>query len=492
MKKVILFTVLCAIVLYADAPWIPNVRVSTDEVWDTLNQGESCCAVYGDTIVSICNTAERGSVPIAPYAYSFDGGETFTSIPFTDYSTGITWHTDPVIGFDDSGHVHMLIQYSATFINHYLSKDGGQTWIDTTLVTPDFGVDKPWMVVNNNEIYVVYQKVYPGDGIWFHKSTDYGASFSARKIWDRQYLTALCIDENENLHLALLDWTTGPDVYYRKSTDKVETWSDEVYLSNWVYDTAYGDRAPINSITARGDVVFVTWVDNRYGDWDIMGIRSTDGGETWGSRFTINDITPGGQCKGWAHFDVYGGLHVIWYHAPDWPTIPSSLFSLRYQYSPDSGATFNPSIRVSDTASVSHASFMGEYHICVSDSEYLYAIWTDGRNGDDNDLYFSKASLSELSCEEAYAYLPEPCRIFEVPTLWNGSVVMKIVQHQYPIDITAYDVSGRMVKQIYSGKVATPLQIQLSSNDFPRGVLFIRLNSQETSLAQKVINLGYK
>lgn len=490
MKKAFLLTILCVIVLYADAPWIPNVRVSTDEPWDTLNQGESCFAVYGDTIVSICNTAERGNVPIAPYAYSFDGGQTFTSIPFTDYSTGVTWHTDPVIAFDDSGHVHMLIQYSALFMKHYLSKDGGQTWIDTTPVHPDTGVDKPWMVVHNNEIYVVYQRVYPGDGLWFSKSTDYGASFIARKIWDRQYLSALCMDENENLHLALLDYTTGPEVYYRKSTDKGETWSDEMYLSNWAYDTAYGDRAPINSITARGNVVFVTWVDNRSGDWDIMGIRSTDGGETWGSRFTVNDSIAGGQCKGWAHFDVYGGLHVIWYHSPDWPTSPSSPFSLRYQYSPDSGATFNPSVRVSDTSSVSHASFMGEYHICVSDSEYLYAIWTDGRNGDDNDLYFSKALLSELVCKEEHASSPEQCSIFEVPTLWSGSVVLKILEHPYPLEIRAYDISGRLVKQIYSGAVTAPLDLHLRSSDFPRGVLFVTCDSPRTSVVQKVINLG--
>ncbi len=492
MKRVFLFSLLFAVLAFADPPWLPNVRVSTDEPWDTLNQGESCFAVYGDTIVSICNTAERDSVPIAPYAYSFDGGQTFTQIPFTDYSTGITWHTDPVIGIDDSGHVHMLIQFSAIFMNHYLSRDGGLTWIDTTRINPNLGADKPWMVVNKNEVYVVWQRVQPYDGIWFAKSTDYGASFTAYKIWDRQYISALCMDENENLHLALVDFTTGPLLYYRKSTDKGETWSDEVYLSNWAYDPSYGDRAPINSITARGDVVFVTWVDTRNGHWDINGIRSTDGGETWNTRFVVNDIIAGGQCKGWAHFDVYGGLHVIWYHTPDWPTSPSSLFSLRYQYSADSGATFKPSVRVSDTATQSHDTFMGEYHICVSDSQYLYAIWTDGRNGDYNDLYFSKALLNELSSEEELAYTPDPCHVLNMPTLWNGSVVMNVTQHPHPVEIKAYDISGRMVKQIYTGRVTVPLQIRLKSNDFPRGILFIKLSSQKSSIVQKVVNLGSK
>jgi hypothetical protein len=190
--------------VFADAPWTPNVRVSTDVPWDFLNQGESCFGINGDTIVSVCNTAERGYIPIAPYAYSFDGGVTWTQIPFTDSVVGITWHTDPVIDMDDSGHVHMLIQFSVNQLNHYLSKDGGQTWCDTTVITSAYGVDKPWMVVNNNEIYITYQQAYGTTGIMFAKSTDYGATFSLERIWLRTGITALCMDENENLHLALV------------------------------------------------------------------------------------------------------------------------------------------------------------------------------------------------------------------------------------------------------------------------------------------------
>ena len=119
MKKSCVLPLMLVVLLYADTPWISNVRVSTDVAWDSLNQGESCFAIWGDTIVSICNTAERGNIPIAPYAYSFDGGQTFTQIPFTDL-TGGTWHTDPVICFDDSGHVHMLIQFSLEMLKHYL------------------------------------------------------------------------------------------------------------------------------------------------------------------------------------------------------------------------------------------------------------------------------------------------------------------------------------------------------------------------------------
>jgi hypothetical protein len=261
MRVLITVTVLFVAVLYADAPWTPNVRVSTDVPWDSLNQGESCFTIYGDSVYSVCNTAERGAIPIAPYSYSFDWGQTFTQIPFTDLTSGIIWHTDPVIGVDDSGYVHMLIQYSATLLKHYLSRDGGQTWDDTVQVNPQNSVDKPWMVVNGNEIYICWQQLGGQVGIWLAKSTDYGQTFTAERIWTRTYLTALGMDENENLHLHLV---SGGGVYYRKSTDHGTTWLPEVYLGSWTYTASYGDRAPINSVTARGNVVFATWVDNAF------------------------------------------------------------------------------------------------------------------------------------------------------------------------------------------------------------------------------------
>jgi hypothetical protein len=488
MKNLILFSFIFAVLVYADAPWIPNIRVSVEEPWDTLDQGESCFDLWGDSIYAVCNTAQRGQVPNAPWAWSFDAGQTFSQEPFIDWNAGIGWHSDPLVGVDDSGHVHLLIQFSTSFMNHYFSTDGGQTWSDTSRINASSGVDKPWWVINRNEIYVVWQQVSGFQGIHLAKSTNYGRSFSDTRIWTRRGITALCMDENENLHLGNVVW--GDGIYYRKSTDKGTTWSSEQRLSSYSYTTSYGDRAPINSIAATGNVVLITWVGNMpNGSWEVNGVRSTDGGASWSSRYVINDITAGGQCKAFAHFDSYGGLHVYYYHTPDWPTNSSSIFSIRYQYSPDSGATFNSSHRVTDTQWTSHADFLGEYHILDSDSQYIYAIWADGRNPGDNDLYFSKALLTEVSAQEYRAESFGSGRIISMPTIWNGNVVMNISSHPHPIEINAYDVSGRMIKQIYAGQVTTPTKLSVKSNDLPAGVVFIKVNSREILEVTKIINI---
>ncbi len=442
MKK-ILFILISIGFVFSSPPWIPNVRVSTDVPWDTLNQGESCFALWKDSIYSICNTAERGSVPIAPYSYSFNGGTSFTQIPFTDASTGIIWHTDPVIGVDDSGHVHMIIQFSTSLLRHYLSRNGGLTWHDTTNVTGS-GVDKPWMVVNKNEIYITWQQVSGNTGVRLAKSTDYGNTFSQWEIINKTGITALTMDDNEVLHLALVAWNDG--VYYSKSYDKGQTWTTPMYLSNYYYQQSYGDRAPINSIAVKGNVIFITWVDTRYSGWDILAMRSEDGGNTWTGPFIVNEVISGGQCKGWATFDPFGGLHVTYYHTPDWPTNEYSLFSFWHRFSADSGKTFYPSKQVSDVSFRSWADFMGEYHICLADSNYVYAIWTDGRNGDDNDLYFSKALLSQLKIKEKMNL--EIVKDLKIRTIVKDKDFYKIFKDK---SFILYDVQGRKIRNLKKG-----------------------------------------
>jgi len=52
MRKILLMTLIFAVPIFADPPWSTNVRVSVETPWDTLNQGESCFTLLGDSIFS--------------------------------------------------------------------------------------------------------------------------------------------------------------------------------------------------------------------------------------------------------------------------------------------------------------------------------------------------------------------------------------------------------------------------------------------------------
>jgi len=88
----------------------------------------------------------------------------------------------------------------------------------------------------------------------------------------------------------------------------------------------------------------------------------------------------------------------MYYHTSSWPTSSSSKWSIYYQVSRDSGKTWSSPIRVSDTTFLDKApsstnGFMGDYHMIVTDSYFVYVIWSDGRDGNQN-LYFSKAPIN--------------------------------------------------------------------------------------------------
>jgi len=492
---IFLLTNFLVIPVWGDAPFIPNVKVSDDSgATSTINQGESCFSTYNGNIYAICNLAERSVVAMIPFAYSFTGGLTWgPNIPWEDTTVGIVWHTDPVIMTDESGGIHMQIQYSTYVIRHYLSQDGGQTWIDTSVVSdPGTGgdVDKPWAVHKNGTIYVTWQEFGgSSSGIRFARSTDNGASFQRLTVDSSTTgLTCINMDDAGVLYLIYVTWSS---LYFRKSYNGGNNWTPREYLSDVQYQNGIGDRAPVPSLAAYGDsILFIVWADSRSGNWDILGMRSVDGGNTWTGPFVVNDSTAGGQCKPWAVFDPYGGLHVQWYHTPDWPTTTSSVWSVRYQYSSDSGITFEPSIRITDTTFQAHYyndnTFMGDYHINRADSNYIYSIWTDGRDGNMN-LYFSRAPLL-TGIEEPDVYIPTIS--VRVPSFITQKGILEISTiHPRDVEVSAYDICGRQILTLFSGRVTKSRTISLSDYRLPRAIIFFRVKSGTFCRIYKSIHL---
>jgi len=453
MKKIIIPLLIFPVFLFGDYPFIPNVKISGDS-YGIVNHGESSFAVYKDTIYVVCNIAERPIIPMIPFSRSCNRGNTWDlDYAFIDSSTGITWHTDPVVGVDDSGHVHLLVQYYMNFIYHYLSRDGGITWAETTLVsdTSTGGyVDKPWMVVKDSMVFITWQEINGSEeGVRFAASFDYGRTFSIQTIDTLRGLTALNIGEDGTLYLTYV----RDSLYYTLSYDFGTTWISPKSLDKIEYSSGVGDRGPNSSIAVSpSGEIFIAWTDIRYGNWDILGVKSYDGGITWTGPYIINDVQQGGQCKCWVTCDPYGHLHLFYYSTPDWPTDTTSLWSVRYAFSPDFGNSFTPSIRITDTVFRgyfydSRYTFMGDYHMIQADSDFIYAIWTDGRDGD-MDLYFSRAALKAISLNE-------------YPTVQRNSISLITTKTPYLLfnlekdmilTVDLYDAIGRHIKTLASGK----------------------------------------
>ena len=78
------------------------------------------------------------------------------------------------------------------------------------------------------------------------------------------------------------------EVFFARSTDNGETFGNAINLSN-----AMG-RSEDSNIAASGDNVYVTWWDNKTGTREVYFRASTDNGETFGNTIMLNSTSGSG------------------------------------------------------------------------------------------------------------------------------------------------------------------------------------------------------
>jgi hypothetical protein len=92
----------------------------------------------------------------------------------------------------------------------------------------------------------------------------------------------------DNVYVTWWDNKTGNwEVFFARSTDGGETFDDTINLSN-----AKG-RSEDANIAASGDNVYVTWWDNKTGTREVFFRASTDNGETFGNTIMLNSTNAG-------------------------------------------------------------------------------------------------------------------------------------------------------------------------------------------------------
>jgi hypothetical protein len=146
-------------------------------------------------------------------------------------------------------------------------------------------------------------------------------------------------------------------------------------------------------------MVYVAWSDYATGDADIMFTASATGGLTWSPPVRVNQDPVGNGADQWApHMMVdinTGEIKITYYDRRNDPA-GNLLIETFASSSLDGGVTWTDWI-ISDvgpmppvtTLAVGPALYVGDY--LFSDFNWLSgygAIWNDGRNGGDQDVYF--------------------------------------------------------------------------------------------------------
>ena len=346
--------------------------------------------------------------------YSGDGGKTWMGDTLKS-SYGV-WG-DPVLVSDYTG-VQYFFHLSDPTGKNWMSEeildrivcqkstDGGHSWNDGSFMGFNHpkDQDKQWVGVDKeNNLYVTwtqfdkYGSKKPKDksNILFSKSTDAGLTWSEAKqineipgdCLDGDNTTegaVPAIDKEGNIYVA---WSNKNKIYFDKSTDGGESWMPtdlviDEHHGGWEIEIPGLQRANGMPVTVCDDsdgphsgALYVSWVDDRNGDYDVWMSKSVDQGKSWSVAQRINNDKSGrDQFFHWMTCDpVTGYLYTIFY---DRRKTEGNATEVYMAVSKDGGESWkNKKVSKEAFTPVSNV-FFGDYNDIDAYNGVVRPIWT--------------------------------------------------------------------------------------------------------------------
>ena len=203
------------------------------------------------------------------------------------------------------------------------------------------------------------------------------AAWTTKRLSDNEgdTLHACSAISGTNVYVAWCDDTPGNDeIYFTMSANGGATWKSPQRLT---FDAEYSMDG---AVAASGANVYVVWEDMRTGNGEIYFRKSSDYGKSWHpiQRLTYT------SSRSWAPAIAVQGadIYVAWVDY----TLTPGFAEIYLKKSPDGGATWQPSMRLSYTANESR-----EPAIAAGGGANVHVVWAD-RTPLDYEIYFRKST----------------------------------------------------------------------------------------------------
>jgi hypothetical protein len=161
-------------------------------------------------------------------------------------------------------------------------------------------------------------------------------------------------------------------IFYMRSFDGGLTWENARRL------TASPGISFSSSMSVSGSLIHIAWRDDRDGNQEIYYIRSTDGGETWGTETRLTSDPARSYVPGVAANGL--SVHVVWVDMR-----PPGYYGIYYKRSDDGGLTWGADTRLTDSPS-----FTLNPSLAVS-GENVFVAWDDNQDGN-KEIYFKRSA----------------------------------------------------------------------------------------------------
>jgi FG-GAP-like repeat/BNR/Asp-box repeat len=348
----------------------------------------------------------------AGFAHTTDGGRTW-------FSAGVLqnniFRSDPVLNSDNAGHFFYLSLLQTFFDDLWRSLNGGQSW---AYITPAYGGDKEWFTIDNTNS--------TGHGFQYQSWSSDGNNFAGRQFtrstnggltWmnpidipNSPAFGTLDVDSNGNLFIGGAE-LQGGQVWCVRSTNA----KNGAVAPNFDQSTAVslgGSIVAGELINPQGLVGQIFLAADRSGTStnnniymlasvqpagfatgsDVMFVRSTNGGQTFGAPRRIND-DPVNHAK-WHWFGTLsvapnGRIDAVWLDTRNAANNTDS--QLFYSYSLDGGITWSLNVAISNSFNpylgYPNQDKLGDYITIVSDNAGANVAYAATFNGEE-DIYY--------------------------------------------------------------------------------------------------------
>jgi len=377
------------------------------------------CSAFNDS----GSFAPPAALKFTGFSQSANGGATWTdkgALPTNTFGDG----GDPVLArSSQTGKIFLsTLQFLGAGIRVFPSTDNCSTLLAPVQGAPGkIGLqDKEWIAVDNftgsgqGNIYLVERDFGPGNGIYFFRSTDDGATFgpsggtliaSAAPVnVQGAYVT---VGPDHAVYVFFFDQRSSPQaIRMRRSTDQGVTFGATVTVATLATTGANGNlglgggfrtnafpQATVNPVNGNVYAVF-----NNKGAGtdkaDIFFTQSADSGATWSAPVRVNDDS--GTSDQWQPTIAVrpDGAHLFisFYDRRLDPN--NALIDVFGAIGDISGSsvTFEPNFRVTDTSfpvvrgqdPVVNPVYMGDYDQAAADDNFFYVTWGDNRLANPN------------------------------------------------------------------------------------------------------------
>jgi hypothetical protein len=307
------------------ATWTPNKTVSTSQNtcgWPVVISDQNKVVVLYHELVSsnydiICQrSTDYGVTWSAPLKISGMSSAITPQVAYDGEKLYAVWEERP------NNNYEIYLTYSEDF---------GANWILTHMNLSNSPGSSRWVQIQaaGGNIYCAWIEgsTYPLSDIYFRKTTNGGNTWSDAvnltndaRPQNRFYMAA----QSDRIYLACDDIPGAfnyDEIYLIKSTNAGTTWSSAVNITNNAGHSNTPSLALIdNSWLLQNDIIYFTWADNtNLTNMDIFFKWSTDAGITWKDSLNLSGNPESSSrpriCRTLAGTieDPYVALSVIWY-----------------------------------------------------------------------------------------------------------------------------------------------------------------------------------